>query len=230
QGGPPYRGPHPTQPYPQPGYPIVPPPKSRAVPITLLSVAVVLVLCVGGSVAAVLIARNTANSIGSSGIGETAYPTQTPTRTPTGTPPSKITVVEPATLGGRALSSDTEFDKMTDELESTLEDIPKATDTVGAVYGTAAKRNVVVAAAVAVPLAAPAVVFPADLTITNRTTVSPGPLGGTAKCGKARAEVDMVLCGWADKGSAGWFIWFYTSLSEAKREFITLRGQVEKSS
>ena len=68
------------------------------------------------------------------------------------------------------------------------------------------------------------------LKVTGIQTIDPGPLGGAATCGKANeADIDIVMCGWADEGSIGWVMWYFESASKAKAEFAKLRGQIEKA-
>ena len=229
----------------QPGYPGAEPPKrkSKALPIVLIAIAVVLVLCVGGGTAAFLLVRNTTEDVAEA--IESAQPTVSPTTPaadpePTPTEAAKtITVVEPKRLGGRPKLTDEQFAGIADQLESELSQAPGATKSVGALYGTVAKRDIVVIAGVAAPVDNPTqelngTFFGAGvggLDVTGITKVDPGPLGGEAKCGKADASgVNMALCAWADEGSVGWIIWYFKSVKQAKGEFAELRGQIEKSS
>ncbi len=227
----------------QPGYPGAEPPKrkSKALPIVLVAIAVVLVLCVGGGTAAFLLVRNTTEDVAEA--IESAQPTVSPaapTTEPTPTEAAKtITVVEPKRLGGRPKLTDEQFAGIADQLESELSQAPGATKSVGALYGTVAKRDIVVIAGVAAPVGNPTeelngTFFGAGvggLDVTGITKVDPGPLGGEAKCGKADASgVGMALCAWADEGSVGWIIWYFKSVKQAKSEFAELRGQIEKSS
>jgi hypothetical protein len=240
-------------PYGQPGYgqgggypPPPPPKKSKAVPIILISLAVLLVLCVGGGTAIFIAAKNKATDLVDA-AKDAANPTATPgTPGPTDagdpTPPasgSKITVVEPKTLGGRPKLTDQQFESLAGELQSGLAGVPDATSSVGALYGTVEKRNIVVVAAAAAPIDDPKKELDgtfagagfSGLKVTNITTADPGTLGGSAKCGKSsESGVDLVLCGWADSGSLGFTIFFFQSVSKAKAEFPQLRAQIEKKS
>jgi len=70
-----------------------------------------------------------------------------------------------------------------------------------------------------------------ELNLTGVASIPAGPLGGVAKCAKGNAGgAPLAMCGWADEGSSGLVFWYFTSLSDAKKEFIKLRGQVEKKS
>jgi hypothetical protein len=255
-GQPEYGQPEYGQPgYGQPGYgqpefaqgggfppaPLPPPKKSKALPIVLISVAVFLVLCVGGGTAIYIAARNTAKDVNTA-LSADPTPTATTdkaTSDPTKAPSTGITVVEPKTLGGRPKLTDAQFASLAGELKSSLSDVPGATNTVGTLYGTVEKRNIVVVAAAAAPIADPGRELDSafssagfgGLKITGITTVSPGPLGGEAKCGKSsESGLNMAICSWADKGSLGMMIFFFQSVSKVKTEFGKLRGQVEKKS
>ncbi|MEV7623064.1 hypothetical protein [Actinoplanes sp. NPDC089786] len=234
------------QQYAPPGYPVMTPApkkKSRAVPITLVSIAVFLVLCVGGTTAIVLVARNTAGTVDEAVDNYTPPPlpsVEPLDPPPTTEPPAKtISIVEPRTLGGRPKLTDDQFKDVAEQLKSDLADIPNARNTVGALYGTVAKQNIVVIAGVEADVDNPSQELNGTflgagvggLKVTGITSVAAGPLGGVAKCGKADASgVDMVLCGWADEGSVGWIIWYFKSITTAKKEFVKLRGEIEKSS
>jgi hypothetical protein len=222
--------------YPQPGYP-TPPKKSRAVPIALVSAALVLVLCVGGGTAVYLAGRNTADSLATTFAS--AAPTPGATRTVTPSPRPVITIVEPRTLAGRPRVTDPKFAATIEQLEKNLALLPNTSQTVGALYGTPAKRDLVmVVAAKSFVLNPKAEVDAAfrgaafgKLKLTGVVSVPPGPLGGAAKCGKGSDNgVAMALCAWADEGSSGLIVWYLTALSTAKDEFVTIRGQVERKS
>jgi hypothetical protein len=234
--------------YPPPGggYPPPQPPKkkSKALPIVLVSIAVVLVLCIGGGVAIFLAAKNKTQDLVDA-ARDAANPTAPATTDPTGsstTAPaggSKITVVEPKTLGGRPKLTDKQFASLAKELQSGLADVPDATATVGALYGSVEKQNIVIVAAAAAPIDDPKKELDSTfagagfsgLKVTDITPVSAGSLGGEAKCGRStESGISMALCGWADEGSLGFNIFFFSSVSKAKAEFPALRAQVEKSS
>jgi hypothetical protein len=229
----------------QPGYGAPQPPKkkSKALPIVLVSIALLLVLCVGGGTAIFLAARNKAGNISDEVQKALATPTATtPTDDPTTAPTkatSTISIVEPKTLGGRPKLTDPQFAGLADELKSGLAGVPNAGNTVGALYGTAEKQNIVVIAGAEAPVEDPAKELNSTflgagiggLKVTGITTVPAGPLGGAAKCGNASVSgVKMAMCGWADDGSVGWIIWYFKSAGQVKSEFPKLRAQIEKSS
>ena len=236
---------------PQPAYvgygqPMPPPPpkKSRALPIVLVSIAVVLVLCVGGGTAAFLLVRNTSENVVDT--LESAAPTLPPNETDPTTPPTTeptesaktVTISEPKKLGGRPKLTDPQFAGVADQLQSELSQVPGATNTVGALYGTPAKRDIVVIAAVEAPVEDPekeldGTFFGAGvggLKVSGIVDVEPGPLGGGAKCGKTEsAGVDLAFCAWADQGSVGWIMWYFKSVKQVSGEFAKLRGEIEKA-
>lgn len=244
-----YAQPDYTQAYPQSGppmagYPAPPKGKSKALPITLVSIAVVLVLCVGGGAAIYLVGRNTADKLAATAEPATPSPRSTdaaePTEDATTEPPaSTITVVEPKTLGGRPKLTDPQFAGAAKELEKGLAEVPGATETVGALYGTPEKQDIVIVAAAAAPVSEPKRELDSTflgagvsgLKLTGITSTNAGSLGGVAKCGKGDAGgAPLIMCGWADDGSVGWVIWYFKSMSKAKAEFPKLRAQVEKKS
>jgi hypothetical protein len=220
--------------YPPPGYPppAFPPPggdpgfvggypppvkkKSKALKIVLISLAVVLVLCIGGGAAVVFMAKDEV-----AGVIDAA----------------KITVVEPATLSGRPKLTDPKFTAATAGLKAELAKAPGTTTTVGALYGDPAKKDIVMIAGASAPLLNPSKKLDdtisdastGGLTLTELSTVDPGPLGGTAKCGNGTASgVKVAVCAWADNGSVGLIAAYFKTADELKGDFVALRGQVEQ--
>jgi hypothetical protein len=121
--------------YGQPGFPPpVPPKKSRALPIVLISIAVVLVLCVGGSVAIFLAGKNKVDdAVQSLATPTAAAPTDDPSAGATPTKAaSNITITEPKTLGGRPKLTDAQFAGLADLLKESLSTVPDVGTTVGA--------------------------------------------------------------------------------------------------
>lgn len=199
--------------YPGPGgaYPPPQPPqrKSRALPIVLIAIGVVLVLCVGGGTAVYLAVRNKTKSVVQA-IHNAADSTASPAPAATGTRApgsSKVTVVEPGSLGGRPKLDDPAYGVLAKQLQTGLADVPDATATVAALYGTPSKKDIVIVVAAAAPISDPETalndVFGGSLSalqLSGVTTVSTGQLGGAAKCGKTDATGSaMVICGWADR-------------------------------
>jgi hypothetical protein len=224
-----------------PGLPPGQPPKkkSKAVPIILVSLAIVLLLCVGGGVAIYLTGKNVVDeavkqvdSAASSQPSAGGKPSTTKTA-------GTITVVEPKTLGGRSKITDPSLSAAAAELKSDLAGVPDAKKTVGSIYGNVSKQDIVIVAAAAAEVADPAKELDATfktagsggLELSGITSAPTGSLGGSAKCGKGEASgAPLIMCGWADSGSVGWIIWYFESMDKAKAEFPKLRAQVEKKS
>ena len=233
----------------QPGYgaPLPPPKKkSKVLPIVLTSVAIVLVLCVGGVVALYMIGKNEVDKVNNAAGDATRAPTATAPATPAtpdetepATPSTTVQIVEPKTLGGRDKLTDAQFAAIARQLKNGLSTVPGATGTVGALYGDPADQDIVIVAAAEAPITNPqreldSTFYGAGvggLKIDNIQTAPTGALGGAAKCGRSEtSNIPMAICTWADKGSVGMFIWYYKSVAKAKSEFPKLRAQVEKVS
>ncbi|HET6531965.1 MAG TPA: hypothetical protein VFH03_15350 [Actinoplanes sp.] len=201
---------------PPPPAPPSPGPKSPALKIVLTVVAVIAVLCVGGLGLTALVARDKVAQVLDA---------------------SKITVVEPATLGGRAKVTDPGLQAGVAQLDSELGKVPGATGSVGAAYGDPQDRDLVMVAAASTLSGSPEDRF-ADFTsgmsqggmaVQNLTDTDPGPLGGIAKCGDSTSSgVPMAICVWSDNGSIGMFVMMFKDKADLEKEFITLRGEVER--
>ncbi len=229
----------------QPGFPPAQPPKkkSKTLPIILTAVGIVLVLCVGGTIAAVMAANNSKDKVDQVIADATRTPTAGPTTdtaTAEPTPEAEnIEIVEPKTLGGRPKLTDPQFASVATELENELKSVPGSTSSVGALYGTVAKQDIVIVAAAAAPIANPERELDqafygagvGGLKISNISAAPTGALGGSAKCGSAKTgDIDMAICSWADDGSLGMLIWYFKSVAKAKAELPRLRAQIEKKS
>jgi hypothetical protein len=226
---------------PQYGQPVPPPKKkSKALPIILVSVAIVLVLCIGGVVAIFMVGKDKVDDINDQLADSTATPTATSEAT---TGPTKavstIKIVEPATLGGRPKLTDPQFADVAKELKDGLAAVPSATNTVGSLYGTVEKQDIVIVVAAEAPISDPEKELNqtfmgagvGGLKISNISDAPTGSLGGTAKCGSAETSgIDMAICSWADDGSLGMVMWYFKSVTKAKAEFPKLRAQIEKKS
>ena len=227
----------------QPGFPPPTPPKkkSKALPIVLISIAVVLVLCVGGSIAIFMAAKNKVDDLNTA-VNSTATGTPTATESPSGAtssakPASTVTIVEPKTLGGRPKLTDPQLAGVAKELQGSFAAVPGATTSIGALYGRAAKRNIVIVTAAKAPIDNPADILSqlfdgasqGGLKIDNISPASTGALGGSAKCGSStNSGINMAICSWADDGSIGMLIWQFKTVAKAKAEFPKLRAEIEK--
>ncbi|MEV1144888.1 hypothetical protein [Micromonospora sp. NPDC049799] len=207
----------PGQPYGTPAF--TPAPKKRSTGKVLLIVLLaVLVLCGGGAAVAVALVG---------GEVKDAVDTATKTR-----------VVAPETLAGRPKVTDPNLLDIARQLETTLnKSLPGATSTVGAFYGTPAKKDLVMVAAASGPNADPGKTLndtiagakQSAVEVGPMTDVEAGPLGGEAKCGDAKAaEVNIGLCIWSDRGSVGMIMIYFKSGAQVADELVAMRGQIEQ--
>ncbi|WP_143232751.1 hypothetical protein [Actinoplanes regularis] len=205
----------PAQPiYGPPGFSPPPQPrKPRALPITLVSIAIALVLCVGGLAVIGVLTDDGARKSKS----------------------ANITVVEPATLGARPKLDSPKFTQIAKTmLDKAATDFPGVTKSVGPFYGVPAKDNVVIALAIAAPIAHPDIALSASLTsashpVEETVVVNTGSAGGNATCGTTKISgSDMAICVWTDEGSLGMLIWYNSTVSAAVAEFPALRAEIKK--
>ncbi|MEU4425785.1 hypothetical protein AB0F81_34620 [Actinoplanes sp. NPDC024001] len=209
--------------YGQPGYgqagPAMAPPArpapSRTVAITLLSVAIGLVVLVGGGTVFYLIGEKVSGSGSGSG--------------------SEITISEPATLNGHAKIEAKELSSLTTDLAKELEGYPGAANAFGAVYGDVADKKMIAALAAEVDIDDPQRMldtvfqsFSGESQLTGVSPASTGSLGGVAQCGSTVIEKeDVAICGWADEGSVGMFLFFYETAVDVKGDFPDMRAEIE---
>ena len=203
---------------PPPGYPMAPPPpkKSKVVPIVLTSVAIVLVLCIGGLAALFLVGKNAKDDADAAA--------------------AKITITEPETLGGRAKLESAEFAPLIAGMERDLAAYPGASSSFGAFYGSPADQDMVAALATKATILDPRkeltaswAAFGKSVPVSGVTAASTGDLGGVAECGTSNASgVDVAVCGWADEGSVGMVMMFLKKAADVQDEFPKLRAEIEK--
>ena len=199
--------------YGQPGFPAAPAPqrKSRVLPIVLISVAIVMVLCVGGGTAVYLFGRNALDDA------------------------AAVTITEPATLGGRAKQENQEFDAITADMEKSLSSYPGAESSFGAIYGSPVEKDLVAALATKALITDPRKeldasfkTFGQSAPVKGLTAADTGALGGVAQCGTSAVEqFDVAICGWADNGSVGMIMWFFKTAPDVQAEFPKLRAEIE---
>ncbi|SCG67005.1 hypothetical protein GA0070609_4203 [Micromonospora echinaurantiaca] len=218
-GYPPQGGYPPAQPG-QPYAPAGPPPKKKsgAGKIVLIVLAVVLVLCLGGAAVTWFAVKDD--------VGDAVDA-------------AKTRVVAPATLAGRPQLTDTELASLSEQMVSEMKStVQNETSAVGAFYGDPAKQDLVMVAAASGLIADPKKELDdavnglsAELAVSNMADVDPGPLGGDARCGDGKTDaVELGVCVWADKGSVGMIVIFFSSADKAKAEFVGMRGQIEQRS
>jgi hypothetical protein len=202
--------------YPPPGGGEPPKKKSSALKIVLIVVAVVAVLCAAGIGATFFFAKDKVAEIADG---------------------AKITVAAPATLGGREKITDPTIAAAAEEMDKELGNIAGATSSVGAMYGDVAKQDIVMVAAASTVSGSAQARFDeftkgmatGGMKADNLTDTDPGPLGGIAKCGDTvQDQVKMAICVWSDNGSTGMFAMLFKTKAELQKEFVTLRGEVEK--
>ncbi|SBT38489.1 hypothetical protein [Micromonospora narathiwatensis] len=226
-----YGGDHPPAPqqpgqqvggYPAPGQPgfgtpAEPPKKKSSVgKILLIVLAVVVVLCVGGGVAVYFATKDTVNEVVDA---------------------AKTRLVEPETLGGRPKATEPALISATEEAKAQIKSsVPGATSVVGGVYGDPAKQDMVMVVGASALLVDPKKELDsaisglgAGLGVTEFKSVDAGPLGGDAKCGDGQtAGLQVGVCVWADRGSLGMIVSYFKSSADLQKEFVAMRGEVEK--
>ncbi|MCM0678210.1 hypothetical protein NCC78_26555, partial [Micromonospora phytophila] len=245
-GGQPFaqQGGFPTgQPYGEPSAP--PAKKSRLGLILSLVLAGLLVLCVGGGGLAYVALSgddDPAPVAGSSpGAGATPSAAATAEESPSvePSPEPRIRLVTPKTLAGRPKSTDPELRALADEMVTDMKStVRNETGAVGGFYGSPAKRNMLMVVAASGFVLDPAKELDdaveelsGELAVTKMTAVPPGPLGGEARCGNGKSsDIPLGVCVWADQGSVGMIVMFFSSATKAKAQFATIRGQIEKKS
>jgi hypothetical protein len=257
QGQPGYGQPGHTQPgypptaypptaYAQPGHPMAPPPRSsdsRAVAITLLSVAIALVVLVGGGVVFYLVGTKVSdNGTGTDRVaqGESAGPSPSPSPSPSATANAadNIRIKEPATLNGHDKIEAKELAGLTTELEKELEGYPGAANAFGAVYGDIADKKMIAVFAAEVDVDDPQRFldtmfqsFSGESQLAGVSPASTGSLGGVAQCGTAVVGAeDVAICGWSDEGSVGMILHFYETAVDVKGDFPDMRAEIETKS
>ncbi|MFG2055127.1 hypothetical protein ACGFI9_13940 [Micromonospora sp. NPDC048930] len=203
----------------QPGYgqPAEPPKKKSSVgKILLIVLAVVVLLCVGGGTAVYFATKDTVKDVVDA---------------------TKTRVEAPATLGGKPKVDDPKLAGAAEQMKTQIKsDVPDATSTVGAFYGDPAKGDLLMIAGASGLIADPKKELAdatkglsADMGVANFKPVEPGPLGGEAECGDGETEgVKVGVCVWADRGSLGMILIYDKPAAELEKQFVTMRGQIEK--
>jgi hypothetical protein len=197
----------------------VPQKKSNVLKIILITFAVLLVLCLGGGVAAYFAFKDD--------VGDVVKATQT-------------RLVAPETLAGRPKITKPELQAAADQMVTGMKtSLPGATSTVGAFYGDPAKQDMVMIAGASGLIADPekqlndsiTSMGTGGLTLSNVKSIEPGPLGGVAKCGDASTGgIKMGVCIWADRGSLGVIGIYFQTGEQAQAEFVKIRSEVEQVS
>jgi cytoskeletal protein RodZ len=220
------------------------PPKRTGLSVTLIVLTAVLVLgFIGGAVWAVdritstrTVAAGSTNSAGPSPAATTpsSVPsTSATTQAPSGSNPA-VTLVTPTAIGGQPKITDPNLQKYADQADQALQNQPGATSTVAAFYGKSTDVSTLfgvvgAAAPFSDPKAAVQASFAGYGTITNVSSVDPGPLGGYAQCGKTtQSGTSLAVCGWGDDGSLVIVMAFGRTPAQCGDLMRTVRTQVEK--
>jgi hypothetical protein len=184
----------------------------------LIVAAVIAVLCVAGIGIAVFAAKDKVEQVVDA---------------------TKITVVEPQTLGGREKASDPSLQSSVEGLDSEMAKIPGSTGSVGAIYGDIQKQDIVMVAAASSINGSPQSRYDefteglgqGGIKLQDVTDTDPGPLGGIAKCGDSNTSgVPMAVCVWSDNGSVGMIAMMFKGKADLEKEFVSMRGEIEQKS
>lgn len=147
-------------------------------------------------------------------------------------------LVVPQTLNGQPKIVDAELQAVADQLRSTiLSVVPGSLSSEVGFYGNMTDQDLLMIVAVTAPIADPASQLSnaltslagSGITVNAPAPVDAGPLGGQSACGDATASgVEVAVCAWADSGSLGVVMFYFTDLAEAKQRFAQVRAEVEK--
>jgi hypothetical protein len=214
----PYGTPPPgQQPYGgQPPYGTTPKKKGGALKVVLIVVGVVVLVCIGGGVLLFMKGKDKVEDVVAA---------------------SKISVVEPATLGGREPAANPELESSIQSLDKEMRNIKGTTSSVGAVYGDLKKKDLVMIAAASTLTGSQQSRFDeftkglntGGFSTAGLTDTDPGPLGGLAKCGDSSAGgVPTAVCVWSDQGSVGMVAMLFKKKAALVKEFVAMRGQIEQ--
>ncbi|NUT37156.1 MAG: hypothetical protein HOV79_29210 [Hamadaea sp.] len=232
-----YGQPYSPQPYsPQPF--AAQPPKKRTGLWIALS-AVLLVLCLGGGVAAGVTILNTGDgepTSSATGGPSTAASGSQSSPTASSAPAAAVKVVLPTRLLGQPRIDDSSLQTLADQMNEQLDQSTTgATSSVAGFYGKLGTKAMTMVVAAAAPIknktafaAGMATGVKGSLNVGTLKDVPPGPLGGIAQCADARASgIDIAFCMWVDDGSYGIVAFYYKKVATVKDDFIDVRSQVE---
>ncbi|MFI5910294.1 hypothetical protein [Dactylosporangium sp. NPDC051541] len=145
-----------------------------------------------------------------------------------------LTVVQPNSLQGRALNTNSAYQQGNAKRASDLTDAMGAASMVAAVYGSSSKDFIILAASqggfmksadridrlLSVPIGG---------TVTDIRSADPGPFGGVAKCGTVSVrDIPVGICAWIDDGTAGAIAIYGADVKQAAKILIAARAEVEQ--
>lgn len=231
---------HPGHGYPAfpPAPPLPPRNESRTVAITLVSAGIALTLLVGGAIVVYLLGAKSGNTARGGAVTASPSPSPSASPSPSRSPAPEINIREPITLNGYPKIEAEEFSSLTTDLKKELAGFPGAADAFGAVYGSVAEKKLVAALAAEVDINDPQQMldrmfqsFSSTSQLADVGPASVGDLGGVAQCGSTESGgEDLTLCGWADEGSIGMFLFLYQIPVDVKGDFPDMRAEIETRS
>jgi hypothetical protein len=151
-------------------------------------------------------------------------------------PSPAIVVRLPATLLGRAKTTDHTLVKAAQKAVAAQQNATSGAETVqAAYYGTSARRNLMFVLAVKAQSADPSVTYErvvagmqAQQKGLKLIEISPGTLGGRAACGEAPVSGSPVtFCLWADNVSYAFVEFFGAHAAPQRAPFLRARTQIE---
>ncbi|NUT33015.1 MAG: hypothetical protein HOV79_08070 [Hamadaea sp.] len=220
-----------------PGFTPVPPPqptaprRSRLALWLSIGVAALLVLCVGGGVAAYVGLRTVDKAVEAA-----ASPSPSVSPSPTARVLRDVTVVAPAKLAGMPKVTTKDAKKQVEQVRADeLANLPEGAKVVSGFYASKTKKTTAVLVAATGHLSTrDAVIDQLKDTIVDtypgfaESLLDAGPLGGRAFCGDFQSEgTPGAVCAWADYESYGYVIFFNTTTERVRDKLIALRATVE---
>ncbi|MEV6601134.1 hypothetical protein AB0M36_30420 [Actinoplanes sp. NPDC051346] len=151
---------------------------------------------------------------------------------------ARVSITEPATLGGLPKLRNENTDKVNETMTRALGGFENATNMFSAIYGSADPgKDLVLAAAVQMTVSDPeqeiitAFEKLPPSPVTNLLSADTGTLGGVAKCGTTTlSDIRSALCIWVDEGSLGMITWRQRSAFTVVEKFPELRAEIEARS
>ncbi|SNY65004.1 hypothetical protein [Paractinoplanes atraurantiacus] len=151
------------------------------------------------------------------------------------TPAGTLAVVAPATLQGRPLNTDSQFDHGNNLTETRLSGIGGTTSVFSRVYGTSNDDLIIVGAAVGTYTDFSRTVdYVVDAVeghgLGAYHSVDPGRFGGSAKCGGYIASgMNLGVCVWVDRGTVGEIVFYNSDAAQAGKALAATRGELEQT-